>query len=192
MVASGETVADRRAGRPGLWKKRRPRAPLPPPPPPSAEAAPTALHAEIRRLEAEFDAAVAARDVDAAVRAVLELDDTLVAWSGDTTQSDAGERGRAAMRRMIVRLGELARTGARDPREVVGGFVEALLAERAAAREDVVLPTPTGSGTSWRPSAWRCATPPTGPSGSSRPTGADSPGVPARRPVGLRWRAGTL
>jgi cyanophycinase-like exopeptidase len=98
--------------------------------------APTALHAEIRRLEAEFDAAVSASDVDAAVRSMLELDDTLVAWSGDTTQSDAGTRGRAALRRMIARLGELARTGARDPREVVGGFVEALLAERASARSE--------------------------------------------------------
>ena len=37
---------------------------------------------------------------------------------------------------MIVRLGELARTGARQPWEVVGGYVDALLAERAAARED--------------------------------------------------------
>ena len=98
--------------------------------------APTALHSEIRRLEAEFDTAVAALDVDGAVRAMLELDDTLVAWSGDTTQSDAGARGRAALRRMMSRLGDLARTGARDPREVVGGFVEALLAERAAARAD--------------------------------------------------------
>jgi hypothetical protein len=97
---------------------------------------PTALHGEIRRLEGEFDAAVDGRDVDGAVRVMLELDDTLAAWSGDTTQSDAGNRGRAALRRMIARLGELARTGARDPREVVGGFVDALLAERAAARAD--------------------------------------------------------
>lgn len=103
---------------------------------PAQPGAPTALHAEIRRLEGEFDAAVAALDVDGAVRAMLELDDTLVAWSGDTTQSDAGTRGRAALRRMIARLGELARTGARDPRDVVGGFVDALLAERAAARAD--------------------------------------------------------
>ena len=70
------------------------------------------------------------------MRAVLELEDTLDAWAGDTTQSDAGERGRAAVRRMVVRLGELARTGAREPREVIGGYVDALLAERAAARED--------------------------------------------------------
>jgi cysteinyl-tRNA synthetase len=37
---------------------------------------------------------------------------------------------------MIVGLGEVARVGARDPREVVGPMVEALLAERAAARGD--------------------------------------------------------
>jgi cyanophycinase-like exopeptidase len=97
-------------------------------------ATPTALHGEIRRLEMEFDDAVAQLDVDDGVRALLELDDTLVAWSGDTTQSDAGDRGRAALRRMVSRLGELAKTGARDPRQVVEGFVEALLAERAAAR----------------------------------------------------------
>jgi cysteinyl-tRNA synthetase len=101
---------------------------------PAAEVAPTALHAEIRRLEAEFDSALVARDVDSAVRAVLELDDTLVAWAGDTTQSDAADRGRAALRRLVARLGELARTGARDPRQVVGGFVEALLEARSAAR----------------------------------------------------------
>jgi cyanophycinase-like exopeptidase len=98
--------------------------------------APTALHSEIRRLEAAFDVAVTDLDVDGAVRVMLELDDTMVAWSGDTTVSDAGERGRAAMRRMIARLGELARTGTRDPKSVVGGFVGALLAERTAARAD--------------------------------------------------------
>jgi cyanophycinase-like exopeptidase len=98
--------------------------------------APTALHSEIRRLEAEFDDAMRGRDVDGAVRAMLELDDTLFAWSGDTTQSDAGTRGRATMRRMISRIGELARTGARDPKEVVGEFVDALLIERKAARDD--------------------------------------------------------
>ena len=97
---------------------------------------PTALHAAIRRLEAAFDAAVSASDVDGAVGALLELDDTMQAWASDTTQSDAGERARAAMRRMVVRLGELARVGARDPREAVGPLVDALLAQRAAARLD--------------------------------------------------------
>ena len=102
----------------------------------SSERDATALHADIRRLEAAFDTAVAASDVDAAVAVMLELDDTLEAWAGDTTQSDAGDRARAARRRMIVRLGELARVGARDPRQVMGPFVDALLDERAAARQD--------------------------------------------------------
>jgi hypothetical protein len=133
VVASGETVPigalmELASG------KRAAGVPLPPPPEPAVEAAPTALHAEIRRLEGEFDTAVAALDVDGAVRAVLELDDTLVAWAGDTTQSDAGDRGRALLRRMVARLGELARTGARDPRQVVGGFVDALLDARSTAR----------------------------------------------------------
>ena len=35
---------------------------------------------------------------------------------------------------MLVRLGELAVTGAADPREVVGGYVDLLLALRARAR----------------------------------------------------------
>jgi hypothetical protein len=108
----------------------------PPAPSPVADRAPTALHGDIRRLEDEFDAALAGGDTDGAVRAVLELDDTLVAWAGDTTQSDALPRGRALLRRMVSRLGALARTGARDPREVVGGLVEALLSERAAARAE--------------------------------------------------------
>jgi hypothetical protein len=133
VVGSGETIpisalVELAAG------KRAAGAPVPPPAVSSAGGAPTALHAEIRRLEDEFDNAVAALDVDAAVRAILELDDTLLAWEGDTTQSDAGDRGRAALRRMVARLGELARTGARDPRQVVGGFVDALLEARSTAR----------------------------------------------------------
>jgi hypothetical protein len=135
VVGSGETIpigalVELASG------KRAAGMPPPPPPAPAAGAAPTALHGEIRRLEAEFDNAISALDVDAAVRAILELDDTLVAWSGDTTQSDAGDRGRAALRRMVARLGELARTGARDPRDVVGSFVTALLEARAVARAE--------------------------------------------------------
>lgn len=104
------------------------------PPTPERQASP--FHADIRRLEGAFEAAVAGRDVDSAVRAVLELDDVIHAWSGDTLDSDAAERARAALRRMVVRLGELARVGARDPRVVVAPFVEGLLAERAAARAE--------------------------------------------------------
>lgn len=94
------------------------------------------LGAQTRRLEAEFDSSIRSRDVDGAVRAVLELDDIVKSWASDTIQSDSPDRAREAIRRMVVRLGDLARTGARDPREVLGGLVEALLGERAAARAE--------------------------------------------------------
>ena len=40
------------------------------------------------------------------------------------------------LRALVVRLGELAVVGARDPRESVGPFVDLLLELRAAAREN--------------------------------------------------------
>jgi cyanophycinase-like exopeptidase len=89
----------------------------------------------VREQESAFDDAVAGRDVDGAVRAILALDSALAAWSADTLQSDEQDRGRGALRRMIVRLGELARVGARNPREVVGPYVERLLALRDSARQ---------------------------------------------------------
>jgi hypothetical protein len=105
--------------------------------PPAAPAprAATPLLATIRAEEAAFDAAVGALDVTAAVGAILSLDDALAAWRADTLQSDEQERGRGALRRMVVRLGDLARVGARDPRAVIGPYVERLLALRDAARQ---------------------------------------------------------
>jgi len=91
--------------------------------------------AEVERLEAAFDGALASREVSEAAAAVLELDRTIVEWSRDTAESDEIDRARAAFRSMIVRLGDLAVTGTRDPREAVAPFVEALLEVRLAARK---------------------------------------------------------
>jgi hypothetical protein len=99
------------------------------------EAAGGPLLSETRRLTAVFDSAVAGRNAEAATAAVLDLEATLHAWSADTFQSDELDRARAALRRMIVRLGELASPGLRDPRDVLAPWVEALLGERAAARQ---------------------------------------------------------
>jgi cysteinyl-tRNA synthetase len=95
---------------------------------------------EVKRLSREFDDAVAARDAGGATEAVLELESVLHAWSADTFQSDELDRARAALRRMVVRLGETAVTGLRDPREVLAPWVEALLVERAEARESRRFP----------------------------------------------------
>ncbi len=92
------------------------------------------LLSAVERLTAAFDTAVAERDPDGAVAAVLELEQAIVDWSADTLQSDERDQARAALRRMIVRLGEVAAVGARDPRSVVAPYVEAVLAGRVAAR----------------------------------------------------------
>lgn len=93
------------------------------------------------RLEEEFKASLARRDVTGAVNAVLELDRIIVEWSADTLQSDEPDRARATLRSMIVRLGELAEVGARDPRALLAPFVDALLdlRERARAGKDFAL-----------------------------------------------------
>ncbi len=70
------------------------------------------------------------------MKVALELDDLLHDWSRDTTQSAVLDRGRAGLRAMIVRLGEAAESGVRDPRAVVGPFVEALLDARRQARAE--------------------------------------------------------
>jgi cyanophycinase-like exopeptidase len=91
---------------------------------------------EVARLQSEFDAAMEDGDPKGAVTAVLALDDLLVQWSHETFGSDEFDRGRSAFRSMVVRLGEAAQEGMRDPRTVVGPFVDALLDARARAREE--------------------------------------------------------
>ena len=101
---------------------------------PAAPAGASPLLERVRALDEAFDAALAGRDVDAAVAAMLELDATLLDWSRDSLQSDELDRGRAVLRAMVVRLGEVARTGARDPAEVVAPFVDAVVDARDRAR----------------------------------------------------------
>jgi cysteinyl-tRNA synthetase len=93
------------------------------------------LRAEAERLERVFDTGLRNRDVTAAVTAVLELEQAIVDWSADTEEMDGIERPRAMLRRMVTRLAELAVVGARDPRDIVAPFVEALLELREQARE---------------------------------------------------------
>ncbi|HYN94794.1 MAG TPA: hypothetical protein VES42_13175, partial [Pilimelia sp.] len=94
----------------------------------------TSLRGAAEALDAAFGAALARRDVDGCVAAVLELEQLLVAWSADTLTSDEGDRARGLLRGMVVRLGELAEAGARDPRDVLGPFVTLLIELRARAR----------------------------------------------------------
>jgi hypothetical protein len=90
----------------------------------------------IRLHEESFRGARERADAAGMVAAVLALDDELWAWSADTLQSDALDRGRASLRAMVSELGQVAEGGTRDPAEVVGPFVELALALRDAARRE--------------------------------------------------------
>ena len=99
------------------------------------EALPAHVEASLRLDAAHaretFDSALAARDVDGCVNAILELEQAMVDWAADTDESDERDQARAAIRDMIVRLGDLALDG--DPgRE--GALLDLIVGERAKAR----------------------------------------------------------
>lgn len=96
----------------------------------------TSLHEEADRARAGFDAALSARDVGGCVQAVLGLEAAVAAWGADTLQSDDIDEARRVLRALVVRLGELAVGGARDPREGIAPYVDLLLELRATAREN--------------------------------------------------------
>lgn len=78
-----------------------------------------------------FRTALGARDVDGAVRAALALEQD----AGDLAGADLAA-ARAELRSMISGLGDAAVAGMQDPREVVGPYVEAMLAVRATVRAE--------------------------------------------------------
>ena len=102
----------------------------------ASSPAPTSLLASAESSRAAFDSALAVGDADGAVEAVLTLESAIRAWSADTLQSDERDRAVATLRSMISRLGEIAISGLRDPRAVVGPFVEGLLAIRKTVRAE--------------------------------------------------------
>jgi len=95
---------------------------------------PTSLRGAADRARAAFDAAMAARDADAAASAVLELEQAITDWTADTLQSDDGGHARRTLRAMVLELAVAARDGLADPTTRIAPLVDALLERRAAAR----------------------------------------------------------
>jgi cyanophycinase-like exopeptidase len=89
---------------------------------------------EVTRQSDAADIALATRDVDGAVGAVLAIDSQIHDWAADTLDSDEQDRAREALRRYVVRLGDLARNGATDPRDLVGPVVDRILELRVQIR----------------------------------------------------------
>lgn len=82
--------------------------------------------------EARFSTALAERDVDGCVSAVLELEQAITDRNADTLTSDSGEHAHGLLRGMIVRLGALA--GTADPTPLLTPLVDALVSLREKAR----------------------------------------------------------
>lgn len=94
------------------------------------------LRQATERLAGQFDEALGRGDADGAVRAVLELEETITQWSADTLQGTDGEFARATLRSMITKLAGAASSGLADPRDVVGPYMNVLLSLRAQVRAD--------------------------------------------------------
>lgn len=97
-------------------------------------AAAASLRQAADRAREAFDTALAGRDADAAAGAVLDLEQAISDWTADTLQSDDAGHARRTLRGMVVELARAARDGLADPAARIAPLVEALLAERTAAR----------------------------------------------------------
>ncbi len=84
--------------------------------------------------ERRFGAAAGAREADAMVGVILELETAIRQWEADTDEDQGTEQARALLRSLIGRLGRAARDGLADPRDRLRPAVEPLLVLRTALR----------------------------------------------------------
>ncbi|MEV6347108.1 hypothetical protein [Actinoplanes sp. NPDC051851] len=106
------------------------------PGPPAAETIAEPTVAEVAAAcERRFDAALARRNADGLARAILDLEESVHAWSTDTEEDDGAEQARAVLRTLILRLAQATAEGLRDPAERLGPLVERLIDVRAGLRE---------------------------------------------------------
>jgi len=116
VVQSGGSVANRRSGA-------------------ATDSGPVSLRAAADECRNRFSTALVGRDLDSAVTAALDLEQAVSDWASDTLSSDDGDHARGLLRSMIVELGELARTGAADPADVIRPYVDLLITLRSRARD---------------------------------------------------------
>ena len=96
----------------------------------------TSLANDTQIAERSFNEAMSAGDAAGAARAVLSLESAIHAWSADTLQGEEMDNAHAALRSMIVRLGDAAIGGLADPRDALDPIMNVLLELRSAVRTD--------------------------------------------------------
>jgi len=84
--------------------------------------------------ERRFEAAAGARDADAMVGVILELETAIGQWEADMDEDQGTEQARALLRSLVGRLGRAAQDGLTDPRDRLRPAVEPLLELRATLR----------------------------------------------------------
>jgi cysteinyl-tRNA synthetase len=131
------TLSESRSLAAGAPDVRRPR-PEAPAAVTAPEAASTPATATLRDIvldrERSFDSAVARGDAEAMARAVLDIDTAVVQWAADTEEDMGVDWARDVLRSLVVRLGQAAARGLRDPHDALAPAVEPLLAVRAELR----------------------------------------------------------
>jgi hypothetical protein len=125
-VEAGTAQVGSRDGRPGV----RAAAPRPAP-----------LRDAMTQLEGTFIHALDGGDAHGAVAALLDLDSEIEARIRAGEDSPDLDNASATLRSLIVRLGERAEAGARDPRQALEPFVGTLLEVRDRARVARDYPT---------------------------------------------------
>lgn len=96
----------------------------------------TSLGADTQNAEQAFNRAMSSGDAAGAARAVLLLESAIHAWSADTLQGEEMDNAHAALRSMIVRLGDAAVGGLANPRDALEPMMNVLLELRSAVRTD--------------------------------------------------------
>jgi cyanophycinase-like exopeptidase len=130
LVREGRTVgADHRAP---AQSADAAESSAPPPAPPLAD--------HVIECERRFGAAATARDASGMVEAILDLETAIRDWSADTEEDQGTDQARDVLRSLIVRLGEVATEGLRDPREPLIPLVEPLVALREQFRAQRAYP----------------------------------------------------
>lgn len=103
---------------------------------PNTEKSSASLATDTQIAEQLFNTAMSLGDASGAARAALDLETSIHNWSADTLQSEDMDNAHAALRTMIVRLGDAAIGGLTDPRVALEPIMGVLLELRTAVRTD--------------------------------------------------------
>lgn len=102
--------------------------------PSAATDSPATLQEAVAASESRFDSALAARDAEAMVAAVLDLEAVIAAWGADMEEDQGGEWARTVLRGMIRQCAPPAQRGMDEPEATLERIVRPLLDLRGELR----------------------------------------------------------